>query len=324
MQKKVNDKLPSLMMILSDGEFHDGTMLGCRLSITRSAVWKMMKKLERYGIQIESVKGRGYSLRESIILLEEKLIRSHLQDKKLQLHLFESITSTNDFLKELPSGQGIQVCLAEQQTAGRGRLGRSWYSPFGKNIYLSCLYPFQKDVSELAGLSLVVSLALCSALREFGIEKHVHVKWPNDIVCQSKKLAGIIIDVQAESHGVSHAVIGIGVNVNMGHEDDSEIQQPWISMRDVRGDFLDRNHVAGVVINQLLHYLKRFNQTGFESFIAEWNAAEAMHNKQITLKTLNETFTGVMSGINAQGHLLLKMSDGQTRAFSSGDATIKK
>ncbi len=324
MQKKFNDKLPQLMLILSDGEFHDGTALGEKLQITRSAVWKIMKKLERYGLQFESIKGKGYSLREPMILLEDKLIRAHLQDKKLRLHLFESLDSTNIYLKSLQSNRTIQFCISEQQTEGRGRLGRDWYSPFGKNIYLSCLYPFQKDVSELAGLSLVVSLAVLRTLQQFGIDQDVHVKWPNDIICQMKKMAGSLIDVQAESNGASQAIIGIGINVNMLHEQGDNISQPWISMREVSGTYMDRNQIIGGLINHMLAYLNRFDKEGFNVFIEEWNAAEGMQNKKIALKTLNETISGVVTGINAQGHLLLKMHDGQIRAFSSGDASIQK
>ena len=141
MQKKTNHKLSQLLEVLSDGEFHDGNALGDALQMTRSAVWKMIKKLERYDIQINSVKGKGYALCEPLILLDTDKICNKLHEKKTQLTLFESMASTNEYLRALRHPKGIRFCLAEQQTAGKGRLNRDWHSPFGKNIYLSCLYP---------------------------------------------------------------------------------------------------------------------------------------------------------------------------------------
>jgi BirA family biotin operon repressor/biotin-[acetyl-CoA-carboxylase] ligase len=203
-------------------------------------------------------------------------------------------------------------------------LGRAWHSPFGRNIYLSCLYPFQKDISELAGLSLVVSLAVLRTLAQFGIKDDIHVKWPNDIICQGKKISGTLIDVQAESHGASHAIIGMGINVNMLVDEQCQIPQGWTSMRRVSGIYLDRNRVCAALINHLLDYLHRFDRDGFQGFIDEWVAAEGMCGKQVSVKTISETIAGEAVGINPQGHLLLKMADGNVRAFSSGDTSVVK
>jgi BirA family biotin operon repressor/biotin-[acetyl-CoA-carboxylase] ligase len=220
--------------------------------------------------------------------------------------------------------KNTQFCLAEQQTAGRGRLGRDWFSPFAENIYMSCLHPFNKDLSELAGLSLVVSLAVMRALQQFGVAEEVHVKWPNDILCEGKKISGILIDVQAESHGACHAIIGIGVNVNMRHDDAVKITQPWTSMREAGGEYVDRNKAAAALMNHLQDYLQRFEKEGFAAFIKEWEEAEGMSGKMISVKTQQETIRGQAAGINAQGHLLVKLQDGTVRAFSSGDTTVLK
>src|SRR3990167_9342152 len=324
MIKKASNKLALLTAAMSDGEFHDGTALGKTLQMTRSAVWKMIKKLERYDIEINSVKGRGYALCEPVTLLDETLIKKNLANKKCQLAILESVTSTNAYLKTMRHPKGVSFCLAEQQTAGKGRMNRGWHSPFGKNIYLSCLYPFQKDMSELAGLSLVVSLAIVQALKKLGLQQGIHVKWPNDIVCEDQKISGTLIEVQAESHGVCHAVIGIGLNVNMMIDERRRILQSWTSLRRVLGKYLDRNEVAALLMNVLLEYLRRFDRDGFEEVISEWMSTEIMTGKEITVKSINGTSTGIAVGVNAQGHLLLKMNDGQTRTFSSGDTTIIK
>ena len=324
MIKKASNKLALLTAAMSDGEFHDGTALGKTMQMTRSAVWKMIKKLERYGIEINSVKGRGYALCEPVTLLDESEIKKNLTNKKCQLSVLESVTSTNAHLKTMRHPKGISFCLAEQQTAGKGRMNRDWHSPFGKNIYLSCLYPFQKDMSELAGLSLVVSLAIVQALKQFGLQQGLHVKWPNDIVCDNKKISGTLIEVQAESHGVCHAVIGIGLNVNMLIDEHRQISQTWTSMRRVLGKYLDRNQVTATLMNTLLEYLQRFERVGFEEFISEWMSVDMMAGREITVKSIHASVVGVAAGVNAQGHLLLEMSDGEMRSFSSGDTTIVK
>lgn len=324
MSKKSSNKLAKLTALMSDGEFHDGTALGEALSMTRSAIWKMIKKLEFYGVEINSVKGKGYALCEPAILLDDEALRMKLADKKCQIALFESIDSTNEYFKSQKHPKGIKFCIAEQQTEGKGRLRRTWHSPFGKNVYLSCLYPFSKDISELSGLSLVVSLAIVATLKKFGIEEGLHVKWPNDIICDGKKISGTLIELQAESHGSCHAIIGIGLNVNMLIDERKQITQSWTSMRLESGKYLDRNIVCAELINELSVYLLRFERNGFADFSEEWMRSEGMTGKQISIKTITETVSGKVAGINAQGHLLLKTADGQIRAFASGDTSILK
>jgi BirA family biotin operon repressor/biotin-[acetyl-CoA-carboxylase] ligase len=323
MNKRQNHHLIALVEKLNDGEYHDGNSLGEMLGMTRSAIWKSIKKLESYGISIQSDKRKGYALEAPLLLLNPDTIFRGLP-ATCQLTVFESISSTNDYLKSVKKNKQIQICLAEQQTQGRGRLNREWVSPFGKNIYLSCLYPFAKDISELAGLSLVVSLAMVNMLKLLGVGQGVMVKWPNDILHANQKLSGALIDVQAESNGACHAVIGIGLNVNMLADDSGQISQPWTSMQAISGSYLDRNVVAVTLINQLLVYLDRFSQRGFVDFMDEWMAVDCLLHQTISIKNLHHTLTGKVMGINAQGHLLLVLPSGETRTVSSGDASVVK
>lgn len=320
--KKLNKNLVKLVTILNDGEYHDGDSIGHSLKMTRSAVWKSVKKLQAYGIQVDSIKGKGYALPIPLCLLEASKIKKYLKDEKVTLNVFESIASTNDYLKSVKNSKDIQICLAEEQTKGKGRLNREWYSPFGRNIYLSCLYPFQKDVSELAGLSLVTSLAIIKTLKHAGIKNKLHVKWPNDIVYEDKKMAGNLIEIQAESHGMSQAIIGIGLNVNMLHADSDLSTQTWTSMEKILGESRDRNALCASLITNLLHALQRFDSDGFACYMDEWMQADCLANRYITLKNNNEKITGTMLGINEQGHLLLRLANGAVRSFSSGDTSV--
>lgn len=322
--KPFNQKLAQLTQLLNDGNYHDGNVLGKTLNITRSAVWKMIKKLEQYDIAIDAIQSNGYALKEPLILLEPNEIKKSLShEHNIELTVLESTDSTNAYFKTQPKiktiTKTIKCCLSEQQTQGRGRLNRVWHSPFGKNIYLSCYYPFQKDISELAGLSLVVGLSTLAALRSLGLTHDICTKWPNDLLCGNKKMAGILIDIQAESHGVSDVTIGIGLNVNM-----LSAEQTWTSLAEETGHLWDRNHVAAVLLEHLLTYMRRFEQQGFAVFIDEWMASDSLMKKTVTLNHANNFITGEVIGINPQGHLLLRLSDGHVHAFSSGDATLVK
>jgi BirA family biotin operon repressor/biotin-[acetyl-CoA-carboxylase] ligase len=322
--KKLSQGLIKLVNLLNDLEYHDGTTLGEALQITRSAVWKTIKKLENYGVQLTSIKGKGYALAEPLLLLDKRFINQHVSNKDLPIEIFETIDSTNSYLKNFYSSTKPRICLAEQQTKGRGRLQRDWHSPFGQNIYFSCLYPFQRDISELAGLSLVVSLAIVKALTMYQFPQPVLVKWPNDVVYQNKKLAGCLLEIQAETNDLCSVIIGIGLNVNMLENKDQSITQPWISLRKILNNPLDRNPLCVVLINTLLSYLQQFAAKGLPSFIEEWQQRDSLANKDIHLKHIQHKIGGRVTGINQHGHLVLKLPDGTVRTFSSGDTSVVK
>jgi len=324
MNKKLNENLIKVVSILNDGEYHDGTSIGDKLHMTRSAVWKTIKKLENYEIKLDSVKGKGYALLEPLLLLDVNKIKKHLEYPRVDLCVFESVDSTNEYLKTFKNNRSIKICLAEQQTKGKGRLNREWFSPFAKNIYMSCLYPFQKDVSELSGLSLVISLAIVKTLKHYGVSQKLSVKWPNDIVYENKKISGSLIEIQAETHGVCHAVIGMGVNVNMLNVERKQISQAWTSIQKILNKYVDRNELCASLINHLLEYLHLFESEGLAAFVDEWKQADCLTDQVISVTNINESVEGKVVGINEQGHLLLQMSGGKTRAFSSGDTTIVK
>lgn len=324
MNKKLSPSFVKIIDILSDGDYHDGTTIGDALKMTRSAVWKAIKKLEHNKIKISSIKGKGYALLEPLALLNVTKIKKKLNNPHVDIQVFESIDSTNDYLSEFKNSHTVKLCLAEQQVKGKGRLGREWFSPFGKNIYMSCLYPFHKDVSELSGLSLAMSLAIYKTLKDYGIDEGLSVKWPNDILYENQKLSGSLIEIQAETHGVCEVVIGIGVNVNMMQDEEKEISQPWISMQKILKAYTDRNELCARLINNLMEYLHRFEEKGLSDFTEEWMQADCLVGKAIALKNGGEKIHGQMIGINEQGHLLLQIEGKKVCAFSSGDTSVLK
>lgn len=263
----------------------------------------------------------------SPILLDAQIIKTLLPAHPLpiQLDVLSEIDSTNDYFKSnIITPDAIHFCLAEQQTAGRGRLGRDWFSPFGTNIYLSCLWSFSKDVSALSGLSLAVGIAVIKALNELTPNPDIKIKWPNDILYQQQKLAGILIEVNTVDSGNTQAIIGIGLNVNMSDQNTETINQPWTSLQHIIGNEVDRNKIAALLIHNLLCELSKFSKQGLKPFLTQWQQYDALLNQQINLLHGKQNITGVVLGINPQGYLLLEHNDGSTAAYSSGDSTLCK
>ena len=260
-----------------------------------------------------------------LILLDLEKIKKSVRAKSAYISLFEQVASTNEYLKWTNSPQLVNICLAEMQTQGKGRFQHSWYSPFGQNIYLSLKYPFNtlnKDMIKFSGLSLVCGLAICKAIEEkCQLIQPLFVKWPNDIICEDKKLAGILIEIEVEKTGFCSTIIGIGLNVNMEYDGD-KITQRWISLKNLTTTYQDRNPLCAALINYLIDYVRIFEKQRLHNFLEIWKARDYLLNKPIRLKLGHHILQGKGLGINEQGHLVINLSDGSQRTFSAGDATL--
>ena len=245
------------------------------------------------------------------------------EKKQVHMEILQSVDSTNDYLKTHNSNKQINICLAEQQTQGKGRLGRSWHSPFGENIYFSCDYSFHKKIHQLSGLSLVIGLAVFKTLKEFRLTKNLFVKWPNDVVWGKKKIAGTLIEVKSEKQRTCQVIVGIGINVNMLTAA-RKIAQPWTSMQQISQQPIDRNLVVAKLISYLIRYLKTFDEEGFTSFAKDWIKYDCLKRKKIKVKNSGEETIGKVIGIDSLGHLVIELSKGSLRIFSSGDTSLVK
>jgi len=317
----------TLMKILADGQFHSGTELGQTMDCTRSAVWKVVHSMHSSGIEIYSVRGKGYRLSSQIELLDSEKISSYLDPKtkqdlqKLEVH-FE-LPSTNAHLLEsvnVSEASGV-ICLAEQQTSGRGRRGRAWVSPFGGNIYLSLLWRFAGGATQLAGLSLAMAIAVTRALRESGLDT-VEVKWPNDILVSKRKLAGILLELSGEASGPCSVVIGVGLNVRASSAEMETIDQPWVDLESELGRRVGRNEMAGRLINHLLAAIKVFEKDGLTSFLEEWEGCDSYAGQEVTLLLPEGNIRGVVRGVDNSGALLLAQA-GEMRRFYSGEISMR-
>jgi BirA family biotin operon repressor/biotin-[acetyl-CoA-carboxylase] ligase len=237
---------------------------------------------------------------------------------KIDLTLLQSVSSTNDYLKE--ELQDLKIVVAETQTKGRGRFGHTWFSPVGQNIYLSFQRYFKGSMNELSGLSLVVSLALVKTLALFIDTRLLKIKWPNDVLYEHAKLAGTLIEVMP-SHRV---IIGMGININMMEDNDQQISQAWTSLKKITGQDFNRNEIISALIIHLMEMLPQFEERGLSYFLERWADYDYLMGHKINLKSgsqKNALVTGIARGVNAQGHLLLELEDGHCEAFSSGDTS---
>ena len=328
--------LKTLIQILSDGEFHSGERLGKQLSLTRSAIWKLIKQLAGWDLEIESVTNKGYCIPGGLTLLETAKISSFIKGSQKsqleQIEIFDSLPSTNDYLLNVKptnvspkASKQNRACFAEKQTQGKSRRGRAWVSPFAKNIYLSLLWHFEKDPSELSGLSLAIAIATVETLHAFGIAQDLGIKWPNDVLWENHKLAGILIELSGEANGVCSAVIGVGLNVNMPNSAlyDRNISQPWTDLQRLTDQKIDRNKLAGMLLNNLIATAALFQKQGLTAFLPQWQKLDLTLNKPVTIITNTTELEGIGRGINEHGHFLLEIKPGQIKHFASGEVSLR-
>ena len=234
----------------------------------------------------------------------------------------ESIDSTNRFLKELPLSNAIEACCAETQTHGRGRFGRQWHSPFGKNIYFSIRWHFDCDFAQLSGLSIVVSLAVLATLNHMNIHD-VSIKWPNDLIWENKKLCGSLIEVIGERNTGVDVVIGIGLNVNSSINELALLNRPCCSLYEITGSQWDRNTLITQLIIDLAQHLQQFTTEGFSSFINHWQQTDYLYGQRITVSQPTGYLSGTSNGVNQAGQLILMDEAGVTHFLSSGDTSLR-
>jgi len=320
-----------LIKVLASGEFVSGQKIGKQLGVSRTAISTNVKALINMGLDIFSVTGKGYKLaeplhllnkRKILLLMSEKTITSNNQLKP-EIEVHSLIDSTNDYLmRRLPNQltQG-QVCLAEYQSAGRGRRGRQWISPFGSQIYLSMYWYLEQGLSAAMGLSLLSALAVSDAV--FAVSGvQVQLKWPNDIYLDGVKLAGILIDLEGQALEPSHSVIGIGLNLDMPAQVADKIDQRWTDLQSHSETKIDRNVLSAQLISCLHTRLQQYQSEGLTAMLDEWHVHDVYLNKRVKLLTGERVTKGICRGINNQGALLLEV-DGLVKPIYGGEVSLR-
>lgn len=315
-----------LLNCLADGRFHSGELLAQALGVTRSAVWKKLKKIESMGLQVDAVRGRGYRLQQPLELLDQARIKQILpdiaNDSLGELELFTSIDSTNRYLMQSETlAHGAHVCLAEMQLSGRGRRGRAWVSPFASNLYCSIKWQYDIDPASLSGLSLALGVGLMRVLSTMGCQD-IGLKWPNDIYGSGRKMAGILLELSGDVNGSCHVVAGVGLNVRMP-AGVAGIDQPWTDLYNMLGaQTPGRNELAAALIGEWMGILRQYPEHGFAVYQQEWNDWDIVKGRPVMLSAANVEKQGIALGVNHEGALLLETSQG-TEACHAGEISLR-
>ena len=320
----------TLLPLLASGEFRSGQELAAALGVSRTAVWKQLNKLAGLGLEIESVKGRGYRIPGGIDLLDAAAVRAALAPNAAsllsRLELLESVDSTNaQALRRIEQGVGAgYVCSAEQQSAGRGRRGRSWVSPFARNLYVSLAWQYQQGAGALEGLSLAVGVAVARALAACRLPA-VQLKWPNDVLAGGAKLGGVLLEMTGDAAGACQVVVGVGLNVAMPAAAAGGIDQAWTDIRTFSGgEYPGRNALLGALLNELLPLLASFEQTGFAPWREAWEALDAHAGRPVVLHSGERQLAGTARGVDDRGALQLETAAGGVQAVFGGEISLRE
>jgi len=325
----------NLMRLLSDGEVHSGEQLGEALGISRAAVWKQLKKLEALGVEVVAVKGRGYQLSQHLEPLEGAKIVERLPAQArhhlARLFVEDQLPSSNEYLRqrfEQGAGHG-EVCLVELQTAGRGRRGRVWSTPWGQSLMLSLGWRFESGIAVLEGLSLAVGVVVAQVLEQHGVAPKL--KWPNDILLSEQgdgpgdelgKLAGTLIEVTGDAAGPCEVVIGMGMNLWLPAAQRAAIDQPVAALFERLPD-ISRNQLASDVVSGLLAMLANFEQHGFAAWRDAWNQRHAYAGLPIRVIQGQQTSDAIAGEVDESGNLWVA-ENGHSRRLAGGEISVRR
>ncbi len=317
--KQLNSRQQALLNMLADGNFHSGEQIGTVLGISRAAISQQIKSLRQLGIEVFSITGKGYRLNTPLQLLNPDILRQHLSGAPV--HTCAVIDSTNhNMMAQLDRWQKGECVLAEMQTAGRGRRGRQWHSPFGSQFIMSMYWRLDDGPGAAMGLSLAIGVAVVRALEAQGYHG-LSLKWPNDIYMSRRKLAGILVEMSAAVGGLCHLVIGIGINLNLSDEVIAQLDQPCAHLAE-QPIMVDRNRLSAAVIQELRNALALFERQGLSAFLTEWNRLDMFMQQPVKVLLGEQVIQGIYCGIDTEGNMLLQDKDG-VRKFVGGEISLR-
>ena len=313
-----------LLDLLSDHCVHSGESLAKQLGVSRTAIWKQIRKVEAEGIEIKTIRGQGYQLVTALDLLDRQKIVERLGTAvagKTDVVVLKEVDSTNAEVARrlVDSPDAMPVVLADAQTEGRGRRGRNWSSPKGQNLYMSMGLNLRGGFEGLSGLSLVLGVAVIRALDALGVSG-AGLKWPNDLYAGGKKFGGILVEIQGElQEGQVQVIAGLGINVHM--MDAADVDQPWTSLaRHWPENAWVRNELAASVIVEVGKVMEQFRKDGFSGFREEWQGHDIFFGRPLAAK--DGALTGVGAGVDAGGNYTLDTDEGRLSVMA-GDISLR-
>ncbi|MDR2512655.1 MAG: biotin--[acetyl-CoA-carboxylase] ligase [Puniceicoccales bacterium] len=326
----------------ADGKPVSGGKLAAELGVTRVSIWTRLEQLRQEGFVFEASPRIGYTLIKRpeqvhpvlLVSILKRLIATGKYKLKAplpEIHHGEHLDSTNnEAVRRLSEGQAAPfVISAATQTMGRGRLGRIWDSRHKKNLYLSFAFRPQSLPDKIQAITLVLGLRLCAHLAEkYNIP--AQIKWPNDIMCNGRKIAGILTEARIDSDQIRDIVLGIGLNVNAPSLDfPFEMRDIVTSLSQEKGEPIDINDAAADCILSILTSYEQFSERGRGSdFETLWKKYDSLAGKTVVIRPTNnkggESTTGVVQGIDANGCLVVRDEAGTKHVFSAGEITLAK
>lgn len=278
------------------------------------------------GLDVYAVRGRGYQTPRPVDWLDEHTIRACLGDAStaFDVCILDSVDSTNTALMQagLEGAASGSVLCAEHQLAGKGRRGRHWHAVLGGSLTFSVLWRFENGLQSLAGLSLAVGLAIARALNRLSPHQ-TRLKWPNDVLMDYRKLAGILVEVQGDLDGAAFAVVGIGLNVRLNGTQRDAVDRAVVDLSEM-GVAVARNQLLADCLRELHEVLKVFRVRGFAALREDWMALDAYGGKAVSLKLPDrQDIEGVAAGVDATGALLLRDGHGDFHAYSGGEISLR-
>lgn len=309
-------------LLKKNDDFYSGGKISAELGISRAAVWKKINSLRKKGFIIEAAPSKGYRL-ISFPDLSEEYIRSAVKgDFWKNIFVYDRVNSTNQLAMFLAAKDDLLtsiIIIADSQEAGKGRLGRTWISPPGRNIYMSIAFKPRLDTRDATMLTLITSVACAHAIKKIsGLQ--VSIKWPNDLILSGKKLGGILTEIRADIDKVNLAVIGIGINVNMGKGDfTEEIRSIATSIKEESGKCCSRNELVIEILRQIEHFYGMLIEHGKYPLLNEWKILSSTLGKSVKVVIGDETLIGLAEDIDDNGMLILELASGLRRRISAGD-----
>ncbi|OHR74559.1 bifunctional biotin--[acetyl-CoA-carboxylase] synthetase/biotin operon repressor [Bacillus sp. HMSC76G11] len=311
----------------AEGEFLSGQKLSETLGCSRTAVWKHIEDLRSEGYELEAVRKRGYRITHKPDKISGNEIQLGLKTEFMGRHIhFEEVVSSTQKIAHSLAGDGAEegtIVVADQQTGGRGRLARAWYSPKQTGIWMSMILRPKIPINKTPQLTLLTAVALIQAIEEVtGLTPEI--KWPNDIMINGKKIVGILTELQAEADRVHSVIIGVGMNVN--HTLDQfpeELQAIATSIAEETGEPADRAQVIQVIMKNFEKLYTSYLIHGFKPVKLLWESYAISLNKNLIARTLQGTIRGRAIGIDDEGVLLLETAEGKIEKIYSADIEIQ-
>ncbi len=319
------EKILNLLRSSRSG-FLSGEELARKCGISRTMVWKHIKSLEREGFGIEAVPSQGYRITSAPDVLRQSDIKPGLKTKVIgkDIRLLSKVASTNTLAMEMASNGAPEgtVVIAETQTGGKGRLGRTWISPKG-NLYLSVVLRPDIPIHKAPLITLMGAVAVVSAVgKQCGLE--AGIKWPNDILISNKKVGGLLTEMSAEQDRIRHIVLGIGVDVNMELENlPADMRAHTTTLSTETGEKIDRTAFLQQLLRELDRWYKVF-LANEQDVLREWKSFNMTVGNRVTVSGAGDRLEGLAQGIDSEGRLVIRLDDGAIRRVAAGDVTILK